>query len=74
MEPPVRYVERPVQYVEPRPVYAGPAIEPQMEGCRMIREYQTQITVGGRLVDAYGDACLMADGSWRRGAAKVVPE
>jgi surface antigen len=40
----------------------------------MIREYQTQITVGGRLVDAYGDACLMPDGSWERGPPKVVPD
>ncbi len=37
----------------------------------MIREYQTQVTIGGRLLDAYGDACLKADGSWERGQPKL---
>jgi surface antigen len=40
----------------------------------MIREYQTQIVVGGEKVDAYGDTCLLADGSWRRGVPKLVPD
>ncbi len=77
------YVQPSIQYIEPSPVYAAPPAVQQYtnpppaqlpEGCRMIREYQTQITVGGRLVDAYGDACLKADGSWERGAPKIVPE
>ncbi len=77
------YVQPSIQYIEPSPVYAAPPAVQQYtnpppaqlpEGCRMIREYQTQITAGGRLVDAYGDACLKADGSWERGAPKIVPE
>lgn len=41
--------------------------------CLMIREYQTKITVGGEEVEAYGDACLQPDGSWRLGTPKQVP-
>jgi hypothetical protein len=32
--------------------------------CLQVREYQTEIVVGGRTVPAYGDACLQPDGSW----------
>ncbi len=39
----------------------------------MIREYQARIVVGGREVEAYGDACLQPDGSWRTGPPKLVP-
>ena len=78
--PRVIYRPPPVQYVTPAPVtVAPPAVQQQPvaqlpEGCRMVREYQTQITVGGKLVDAYGDACLMPDGSWERGPPKIFPE
>ena len=41
--------------------------------CLQIREYQTTITVGGEEREAYGDACLMPDGSWRLGPPKLVP-
>ncbi len=41
--------------------------------CLMIREYQTRIVVGGQEVEAYGDACMQPDGSWRRGPPKPVP-
>ena len=76
--PQVRYVERPVRYVE-RPVQPAPLRVVQQRsalplGCLMIREYQTQITVGGKEFDAYGDACLHADGSWSRGTPKLVPQ
>ncbi len=40
----------------------------------MVREYQTKITVDGKNVEAYGDACLQPDGSWRRGPPKPVPD
>ncbi len=40
--------------------------------CLQEREYQTQVIVGGREVDAYGTACLQPDGSWSRGPAQVV--
>lgn len=49
------------------------AAEDPRQACLMIREYQTKITVGGKEVDAYGDACLQPDGSWRLGAPKQVP-
>ncbi len=41
--------------------------------CLQVREYQTTITVGGEEREAYGDACLMPDGSWRLGPPKLVP-
>ena len=47
--------------------------EPLPPSCQMIREYQTQVVVGGRAVEAYGDACLQADGSWRLGPPKIPP-
>lgn len=49
------------------------ASKPSQQSCLMIREYQTKITVGGQEVDAYGDACLQPDGSWRLGVPKQVP-
>lgn len=33
--------------------------------CLQLREYQTEIVIGGEKVPAYGTACLQADGSWR---------
>lgn len=72
------YVPAPVRTIYvPAPVrYAGTPAQAQLlpPGCVMIREYQTWLTVGGRQVEAYGDACLQADGSWRRFAPKLVPE
>jgi hypothetical protein len=43
-------------------------------GCLMIREYRTQIRHNGRAVEAYGDKCLQADGTWIKGVARLVPE
>lgn len=72
VQPPAQYVQPPVQYVQPAPSYSEPPqVQPQ-QNCLVVREYQTQITVGGKLVDAYGDACMKADGSWERGPAKAV--
>ena len=71
----VVYVQPAVRYVQP-PAAAAPRVSyrrPLPPGCRMIREYRTRVTVGGRPVEAYGDACLLADGSWRRGPPKLVP-
>ena len=42
------------------------------ETCLMTREYQTEITVGGEVVEGYGQACLQPDGSWYRGPAVAV--
>jgi len=71
------------QYIQPQVTYVQPIVDyqravpprfPLPPGCRMIREYQTRVAVGGKYVDAYGDACLQADGSWKRGPAKIVPD
>jgi len=81
--PQVVYVQPPVQWVEPSPQYVTPpAVQQQWtpapaklpEGCRMVREFQTQVMIGGELADAYGDVCLKPDGSWERGPAKIVPQ
>ena len=72
--PPVQWVQPSPQFVSPPPVQQPlvqqqwappPAVLP--EGCRMVREFQTQVVVGGELVDAYGDVCLKPDGTWERG-------
>ncbi len=41
---------------------------PVNNGCTSgyTREYQTVVTVGGREVPAYGRACYMPDGTWRK--------
>lgn len=65
-----RVYERELRHV-PAPPPPPPARD---GGCLQIREYQTTITVGGEEKAAYGDACLMPDGSWRLGAPKLVPE
>lgn len=60
----------------------GPPVAPSatiVEGefsgdCQMIREYQTKVIIDGKTVDAYGDACLKADGTWERGPVKLAPQ
>ena len=62
---------------ESRPQPAQNRYDPAAEfpnGCVQTREYTTTITIGGEEKDAYGTACLQADGSWLTGAPKVVPE
>jgi len=44
--------------ITPRPAY-------QTSSGEYCREYQQQITVGGRTETAYGTACRQPDGSWR---------
>ena len=74
----------PVQPVQPAPVtetivYDAPQAAPVSSAhgasgdCLMTREYQTEITVGGQLVPAYGQACLKPDGSWEQGPAQADP-
>jgi hypothetical protein len=54
---------------------AAPSRQAETFGtCLQQREYQTLVTVGGRNVEAYGTACLQADGSWLRGPVKLPPE
>ncbi len=78
--PPPRtvYVPTPVRVAPAAPAVYRRAPSPALSralppGCLMIREYQTLLTVAGQQVEAYGDACLQADGSWRRFPAKPVP-
>lgn len=54
------------------PTRSGSTI-PSTGDCLQVREYQTTIVVGGEEREAYGDACLMPDGSWRLGPPKLVP-
>ena len=76
--PPIYYrPPPPVVYVPPAPVYVpGPVsseplrVNPAGPSYRSsngltCREYQTTISVGGRLQNAYGTACLQPDGQWR---------
>ena len=76
----VVYVRPRVRYLQPNVIAAPPrAVRrtwPRTQlppGCRMIREYQTEVVVGGKKVEAYGDACLLADDTWRLGPPKIVP-
>lgn len=41
--------------------------------CQQEREYTTKIMVGGKEQEAYGQACLMPDGSWKLGTPTPVP-
>ena len=68
--PQVRYVVRPTPPLRITPTRPLTTLPP---GCLMIREYQTRIIIDGREVEAYGDACMQSDGSWRRGPPKLVP-
>ncbi len=77
---PPRYYDLPRhEYRRPRVIYRehrSPA-QRYMESpgrCLQEREYRTKVVIDGREVDAYGTACLQPDGSWRRGAAKQVPD
>ena len=68
--PQVRYVVRPTP---PPRIAHDRQLTTLPPGCLMIREYQTRVIIGGREVEAYGDACMQPDGSWRRGSPKLVP-
>ena len=60
-----RYATQPAVVV-PAP-QAMQSAQQQVSGdCLQVREYQTEILVGGKTVPAYGDACLMPDGSWKK--------
>ena len=56
------------RYAPPAPAaivtQARPVSQQATSDCLQVREYQTEIVVGGRAVPAYGDACLQPDGSW----------
>jgi surface antigen len=63
--PPVAYPPQ-VVYPAPQAGYNG------NDTCLQEREYQTQVMIGGKQVEAYGTACLQPDGSWRRGPAQAA--
>ena len=58
-----RYVPQPLP--QPVPAAANTYRKPDAS-CLQVREYQTEIVIGGKTVPAYGDACLQADGSWQQ--------
>jgi len=51
-----------------------PLREPAKSPCLQIREYQTTIKVGDQSVPAYGQSCLMPDGTWKLGPATPEPD
>ncbi len=63
------YRSETVVYDQPAYQSAPPAVAGAPSSCVMTREYQTEISVGGRLVPGYGQACLQPDGSRYRGPA-----
>ena len=72
------------------PLYLGPRYAPQSlpqpapaaatayrrpdAPCLQVREYQTEIVIGGKIAPAYGDACLQPDGSWQKISGPLVAE
>jgi hypothetical protein len=60
-----RYAPQPAVVV-PAPQAMQPTQQQASGDCLQVREYQTEILVGGKTVPAYGDACLMPDGSWKK--------
>ncbi len=78
-DPPPRAYRRyryPRRYYDYRPPRVEYRVYRRSEAprCLQEREYQTTVIIDGREIEAYGTACLQADGSWRRGAANLVPE
>jgi hypothetical protein len=68
--PPAVYVAPAPVYV-PGPIYSEPLrVSPAGPSYRSsngltCREYQTTVTVGGQVQNAYGTACLQPDGQWK---------
>lgn len=54
------------------PVPPGPDRIEGAPDCLVVREYTSEIEVGGEPVEGYGYACLKPDGSWQRGAPVPV--
>jgi hypothetical protein len=66
------YVQRYTQPVAPRAVVY--VQQPQARSnCLQEREYQTIVVIAGQEKQAYGTACLQADGSWMQGPATIEP-
>jgi hypothetical protein len=59
----------------PAPLPTAQPARPQPgDSCLQVREYQTEIVVGGKPVPAYGDACLQPDGSWNKVSGPFAAE
>lgn len=62
---------------EPAPVrtnVVNPLDTNASSSCLQTREYQMVVIIGGEEKNAYGTACLQADGSWLQGPPTVVPD
>lgn len=73
------YERRPAEpyRYEPAPVRSNvtnPLASTQNSNCLQTREYQMVVIIGGEEKNAYGTACLQADGSWLQGPPTVVPD
>lgn len=66
VEPPAYYAPPPVIYAPQGQLSAVPASPVyQAPNGQYCREYQSGVTVSGRVQPSYGTACLMPDGAWR---------
>lgn len=74
----VRVVPGPRRYVQIVPTWRRVVVQETSEfpgyHCRMTREYTTSIVIDGSRRAAYGTKCLIANGSWVLGPAKLVPQ
>lgn len=57
-------VYTPVPVTVPQAAQADTTSISDAEDGRYCREYQKQVTVGGKQQDSYGRACMQPDGSW----------
>jgi hypothetical protein len=75
--PPPQY-RGPITYGAPPPSSAPQSSQSVQEfpagtNCLQTREYTTVLTIAGEEQEAYGTACLQADGTWIAGAPKIIP-
>lgn len=53
-------------YYKPTPLLANPSSPSYLNSKgQTCREYQSDVTIGGRVQPTYGTACLQSDGAWR---------
>ena len=71
--PKVYYAQPTITYVQPVVPTPQVTATPTAPNCLSVREYQSEIVIGNKTVEAYGFACLKPDGSWQRGAPVPVP-
>ncbi len=50
----------------------GVAGRAQAQDVPYCREYQRKVTVGGKIVDSYGTACMQPDGSWKLDSGDLI--